>query len=446
MPGATGRPGSTAATPMPRTQPVTLRFMSARGDAMSRFTPVWNDYGSRHKITFEVERAASLQDLNTKLTAMYASDSAPDVNDAFADGVARFYDAGFVLQLDQYLARDKVNLEREWALTGIERWRSKTYALPYWAEPFSIYYNKTLFHERGVPDPWERATRKGEWTLEEMLDAARRLTDESRSVRGLEWDYTSYHSIAPFIWTRGDTPYDYDTMTWRLDKPISVEAHQQMLDWTTKTRINLANEDRQELLAPFGGRGLNNGGSSPFVLGKTAIHYRSVNDWSRMGPAIKDTFAWDVLPVPSIAGKPGAAWSAGHPVTAWSKTRYPEDAWQFMKWLADGEFQGFLAKEQILVPAKKDAQPVFFRPPEQNPYQHPTVFADVYRKPYGIGWRHFGAAENATTYSREMQRIYKGEVALTSGLQELNRLLQSQVDYGGGENPFKGLRLPIQPR
>lgn len=117
-----------------------------------------------------------------------------------------------------------------------------------------------------------------------------------------------------------------------------------------------------------------------------------------------------------------------------------------MKWLADSEFQGFLAKEQILVPAKKDAQPAFFRPPEQYPYQHPTVFADVYRKPYGIGWSHFGAAVNATTYTRESGRIYSGEVALTTGLQELNRLLQSQVDYGGGENPFKDLKLPIESK
>lgn len=74
-------PSATAATPIPRTQPITLRFMSARGDAMGRFTQLWSDYGSRDKVSFEVERAASLQDLNTKLTAMYAGDSAPDVND-----------------------------------------------------------------------------------------------------------------------------------------------------------------------------------------------------------------------------------------------------------------------------------------------------------------------------------------------------------------------------
>ena len=38
------------------------------------------------------------------------------------------------------------------------------------------------------------------------------------------------------------------------------------------------------------------------------------------------------------------------------------------------------------------------------------------------------------------------EVAQASGLRELERLLNQDIDYGGGENPFKGVRWPIQPK
>jgi hypothetical protein len=50
------------------------------------------------------------------------------------------------------------------------------------------------------------------------------------------------------------------------------------------------------------------------------------------------------------------------------------------------------------------------------------------------------------TYGAEVVKIYRGEVALRSGLTELNRLLNQEVDYGGGDNPFRGTRWPIQPR
>ena len=40
----------------------------------------------------------------------------------------------------------------------------------------------------------------------------------------------------------------------------------------------------------------------------------------------------------------------------------------------------------------------------------------------------------------------KGEVPLQGGLADLQRVLNQDVDYGGGENPFKGLKLPVQPK
>ena len=38
------------------------------------------------------------------------------------------------------------------------------------------------------------------------------------------------------------------------------------------------------------------------------------------------------------------------------------------------------------------------------------------------------------------------EVPLQAGLKEMERLLNQDIDYGGGENPFKGIRWPIQPK
>jgi len=192
--------------------------------------------------------------------------------------------------------------------------------------------------------------------------------------------------------------------------------------------------------------GIAAGGINRFSQGKIGIHYRSVNDWRRMWPIIGNSFEWDMLPVPSVKGKPGSAWVAGHPVSAYAKTKHPDEVWAFMKWLMEDEFQGILAENQFLVPAKKKQQERFYRPPEQYKYQHPQVFAAVFRKPYGIQLAHYNAPRNQTTFNTEAAKLVNGEVPLQGGLQDLQRVLNQDVDYGTGENPFKGMRMPIVPK
>jgi multiple sugar transport system substrate-binding protein len=447
-PGATGGGGQGEAKPAARTQPITLQFMSWRPNAMDRFQDKWKAWGDPRKITFEIDKIANSGDRNTKLTASLAADQAPDVTDAVSDTDFKLYQAGFMLQLDPFLSRDKINQEKgDWGLTYAEKWRGKTYALAYWVEPFGIYYNKTMLKKKGIPDPWEKKDKPGEWTMEEMLDVARRATNPAENEWGLDWGNPDYHSIGPFIWTQGVTHYDYDQMKWQLDIPASVRAHQWMMDWRSKQRWNISgNPERAEMMAPWGGRALDNAGMTPFAYGKVAIHFRSVNDWSRMWPVVKDQFDWDMLPIPSIDGKVGASWTAGHPVNAWAKTKHPDDVWEFLKFMILDDFQGFLAEQQILVPAKLSAQTRFFRPPAQYPYQHAKVFSDVFKKPLGISWRHFEAGKNGTVYNDQITKIFNGELGMSNGLKEASERMNLDVDYGGGEPPFKGLKLPIQPK
>ena len=118
-----------------------------------------------------------------------------------------------------------------------------------------------------------------------------------------------------------------------------------------------------------------------------------------------------------------------------------------MKWMIQDEFQAFLAEHRYLTPAKRSHQARFFRVAEQYRYQHPQVLANVYRRPFGLLWgAHYNAVQNMQTYATEVLKLYRGEAPLRPGLTELNRLLNQEVDYGGGENPFKGTRWPFQPR
>jgi ABC-type glycerol-3-phosphate transport system substrate-binding protein len=455
LPGAllaacSGQPAAQA--PAANTPPVTLSFLSWRPPAMDQFAPSWQEYGQKHNVTITVDKDGDYD--QTKLTTMIVSDTGPDLFDSETQHLPKMYDSGFVLELTKYLSRDKITLDKDWGVLGIERWRQKTFGVPYWVEPFGIYYNKSLFKKRGVEDPWERSTNKGAWTLEEMVEAARKINDPANDVWGLDWGPSDAYAMGPLIWTLGVSHMQYDPqIAWQLTLPEVTQAFGWATDWLMKLVIDVrspldqptASRDRIQA----GRKGIGSGGVNLFSQGNIGIHFRSVNDWRRMqpgGPAPISAFDWDILPVPSIKGKPGGSYAAGHPVCAWAKTKHPDESWAFMNWLMNDEFQGVLAENQFLVPAKKKFQPRFYRPPEAYKYQHPQVFADVFKHPYGIIFAHYNAAQNVGDFNAAALKMIKGEVPLQGGLADLQGVLNKGIEYGGGENPFKGVRWPIQPK
>ena len=439
-------PASSAAAPKGAT--VTLRFLSWRPAAMDQFAPIWSTYQQKNKITIEVDKTGDYA--QAKLDTQLASGTAPDLWDGRTDTLPKTYASGQVLQLDKYLAQDKINLVQDYALTEVERWRQKTYGIPYWSEPFGVYYNKTMFKAKGIPDPWEATQNPGEWTINDMLSAAQKLSDPANDNWGLDWGFYDFNGIGTLIWTLGASHLQYDpNITTQLAIPESVAAHQMALDWLTKQAINVsaptpqAQASAKKLQAGKPGIA-GTGGTNLFSTGHIGIHWRSVNDWPRMWPLIKNSFEWDILPVFSMQGKPGGSWMAGHPMNAWTETRQPDAAWAFMRWIMGDEFQTFLAQNQYLVPAKLSIQPTFFRPPSQYPNQHPQVFANVPKKPHGVIWSHYNAAKNQSDYNTQVKQIYQGKVPLASGLQDLSARLNLDIAYGGGDNPFAGLHWPFQ--
>ena len=447
---ACGAPGvgGGEAKPSARTQPITITFMSWRPNAMDRFQKKWEEWATPRKITIDIDKLANSGDRDTKLTAQLAADQAPDATDSNSGTDFPRCEAGHFMVLDKYLSRDKISQEKDYGLTYAEKWRNKVYQLAYWVEPYGIYYNKTMFKRKSIADPWEKKDKPGEWTLEEMMESARKATDPGNDEWGLDWSRGyDQGGIGPFIWSQGATHYNYDPMGWTLDSPQSIQAHQWMIDWWAKNKWNIDGPEKTRMMQPWGGKALDQaGGMTPFANGKVAIHYRSVNDWSRMWPVVKDQFDWDMLPMPSIGGKVGAVGTAGHPVNMWSKTKYPYDVWEFLKIQIGDDFQGFLAQEQILVPAKLSHQVKFFRPPAQYPNQHAQVFAQVFKKPVGTIWRNFRSGDDGAVYNEYRDKMYRGELGIQNALKEANTRLNAQIEWGGGELPFKGLKLPIPPK
>ena len=352
-----------------------------------------------------------------------------------------------MLELDKYLARDKLSQEKgDWGLTYAEKWRGKTYALAYWVEPFGIYYNKTMFQKLASPTPGRSGTSRGSgrwrrcWTPRGGQPPRRRTS-------GAWTGPPATTRSGTLIWTQGVTHFDYDLMKWQLDIPASVQAHTWMMDWVKKTRWNISgNPERGEMMAPWGGRALDNSWDDTF-------RQRQGGHPLPLGERLEPDVAGGQGPVrlghdaqPSINGKTGASWTAGHPVNAWAKTKHPDDVWEFLKFLIMDDFQNFMGQEQILVPSKLSAQAQVLPAPGAVPQSAPQVFSDVFKRPHGIYMRHFEAGKNGTVYNEFRDKIFSGELGMGNGLKEASARMTQDIDFGGGEPPFKGLKMPIQPK
>lgn len=82
-----------------------------------------------------------------------------------------------------------------------------------------LFYNKTMFEQAGLPDPYE-LQEAGEWTWEAMLEAAKKLT--AGSTYGLSGDPNLLAEY--FIFSNEAQFLDTETGEVQIDSPNAIEA------------------------------------------------------------------------------------------------------------------------------------------------------------------------------------------------------------------------------
>jgi len=108
----------------------------------------------------------------TKLQVWFSSNTAPDVLGIAADLIYPYKDLGVIEDLTPYMQKDDMLNGDVWESSAIDAFTfdGKVLAAPYICKTMAIAYNKDLFDEAGVPYP------TADWTEEEMIDMARKLT------------------------------------------------------------------------------------------------------------------------------------------------------------------------------------------------------------------------------------------------------------------------------
>lgn len=187
-------------------------------------------------------------DTAEKLTALIASDSIGDVALWTHHLVVYFAKRNFFTDLRPYLRTFRFSMDDVYSIPEIVFYESKLLAVPFQLNLFDWVYNKTLFRQAGVAPPPDN------WTWDQFIATARRLTQPEKSVWGVEWTVDHPNWMTP-IWANGGSLLNATfTKTTLADAPAS-EALELILDVVHKQRVApLPAEHREKRLNVRQGR------------------------------------------------------------------------------------------------------------------------------------------------------------------------------------------------
>ncbi len=267
--------------------------------------------------------------------------SAADVFQGCCEFFPTWAQKGYVLDLRTYVERDlDASTVGEWdpvQYKALFDAAGRQFGLPKYQGTLVLYYNKDLFDQYGVAYP------TAAWTHDDYLAAMKALTRDTNgdgrtdiwgSMIDIGWDRLQVHVNA---WG-GNIVDPNDPTNCVLDSTASLEA----LDWV-RARMW---DDKVMATATD----VNNLGTQlSFSEGRLAM----IEDgsWALKNILEHADFRIGVAPIPSGPVQ-RVTLSTTDGFGIYSGTRYPDEAWEFLKFLVSKEYGLAMAEANLLQPAR----------------------------------------------------------------------------------------------
>ena len=266
---------------------------------------------------------------DTKVTQAIGAGNGPDVGLSYStDIVGKFCSSGAWVDLNQYIQRDKVDLNKLNATTRqYTEFDGKRCAMPFLADAYGMYYNKDMFAKAGLSGPPK--------TLDELSEYAKKLTvknaDGSIKVAGFVplsdfYENAAAH-LAPMVGAKwlsadgksaiGGDPAWKTLLTWQKS----------LVDWygysnLTKFKASLGDEFSAD---------------NAFQKGQVAMNIDAefrLAFLADQAPKLQ----YGVAPLPtSDPARYGAGYITGNIMGISKNAKNPEAAWELIKYLTTND-------------------------------------------------------------------------------------------------------------
>ncbi len=418
---AVGKPAGNYGFPPTLKKDVTLRYQTFwaqyRTDILKQSI---DQFTQQTGVKVTVESIPSA-DYRTSLATTMAAGTAPDTFIADIWNAVKYYDANLILDLSERAKADKLDLNADYGLIGLEQYCGKTMMLPFVLSPHAWYYNKTMLKEVGAKDPWDDLN--GQWTYDDFREIALKVTAAGGGKRwGAQLGATMEYNWDPIIRTLGGATTDFKASPpkYAFGSEASIAALTTIRDWYTKDKIILPPDQSKSLV--------NEGITSPFASKLVAMYEDSTGQLTFLAQNVKD-FEWDIAPPPRKARDIApVGHSDGDATMISAKTKNPDEAYAFAKHLAGPTTQDILAQNKLLLPSLKASagSEVYLKAPPQ----HMRVFPGIFEGSYATSFYHGEGLESQLAMTAFAEQLVLGSKQ-PSDAKALQDDLNKNIKFGG---------------
>lgn len=295
----------------------TVRFASwGSKSEVDIIKPLLEDF-ERKNSDIKVDFMHIPQNYFQKIHLLFASNLAPDVifiNNLYLPVYANF--------LEEMKVPEKFYPQAIEALS----YNGKLYAMPRDVSNLVIFYNKDLFDKKGITYPSEN------WTFDEFLKTAKKLTD--KDIFGISFEEEPLFYL-PYLMSNGGGFYD-------IEKPESRDAIQFYADLRKKYHV-----------APLKSESASATMGQMFLQQRLGMYLSG--HW--MVPKLREeaAFRWDVVRFPkgtngSIVPLDASGWAVS------KASRHKEQAMKLVEFLSSKESSEKFMECGLIVSARKDVK------------------------------------------------------------------------------------------
>ena len=129
--------------------------------------------GKYHATLTQIARSGDAGGYDDKINAAISNGGLPDVFTIDGVRVGEFADAGAIVPLGEYYTEDDL-ADFNPSIIQQGTYKDELYTVGCFDSSVGIFYNKDMFEKAGITP----ATKEDPWTLEELTDAAKKLTTD----------------------------------------------------------------------------------------------------------------------------------------------------------------------------------------------------------------------------------------------------------------------------
>lgn len=265
-------------------------------------------------------------DYEVRLRTEIATGTPPDIMAIDSPTLALYANAGSLLSIDSYMKSEgSIEDFPTSTLRGLS-YNDQIYLAPIAESSIALFYNKHVLKEAGIPFPSSNPNEPLTW--DEVIDIAKKVTNPEKGIMGIdpgqgfgEGEAPAYFKM-PFLWQFGADVLSPDatTASGYLDSEKAIEALQLYQDFYHKQGVASVEM-----------------GTNDFIKGKlamTVLGSWTLKDFEKNADfTLGEDFGVAPLPKGVYQVSPNGGWALGIS----SQSKYPNEAWKFIKYVTGYE-------------------------------------------------------------------------------------------------------------